>query len=280
MKYYNMGIPCETLPTNCTGIYLIKNLVNNKIYIGQSADIKRRIQEYLRSAQPEKYSKKSERDSKTHLHLAMKKYGIENFSVNILQICEKENLDTLEKKWILLLNSDDPNSGYNETPGGQKSFAPSGEKHSQAKLTQKEVDEIKSLLKNTKMTLGEISNKFYGISKSTISMINHGKIWTDNNTNYPIRKPEYGSIGEKNPKAKFSESQVIEMRTKYSQGEALKDIQDEYEQYGSRSAIQAIIYGQSFKHLPIWSNTDKCWKMKRVSTIPSVKKGGEVGTLE
>ena len=29
-----MGIPCETLPTNCTGIYLIKNLVNNKIYIG------------------------------------------------------------------------------------------------------------------------------------------------------------------------------------------------------------------------------------------------------
>ena len=64
MKYYNMGIPCETLPTNCTGIYLIKNLVNNKIYIGQSVDIKRRIQEHLRSAQPEKYAKKSERDSK------------------------------------------------------------------------------------------------------------------------------------------------------------------------------------------------------------------------
>ena len=143
MKYYNMGIPCETLPTNCTGIYLIKNLVNNKIYIGQSVDIKRRIQEHLRSAQPEKYAKKSGRDSKTHLHLAMKKYGIENFSVNILQICEKENLDALEKKWILLLNSDDPNSGYNETPGGQKNFALLGEKHSQAKLTQKEVDEIK-----------------------------------------------------------------------------------------------------------------------------------------
>lgn len=260
MKYYNMGIPCEALPANCTGIYLIKNLINNKIYIGQSVDIKRRIQEHIRSAQPEKYSQKSERDSKTHLHLAMQKYGVKNFSVNILQICAKEDLDTLEKKWILLLNSNDSNSGYNETSGGQKSFAQSGENHSQAKLTQKEVNEIKFLLKNTKMTLGEISNKFHNISKATISMINQGKLWIDENTSYPIRKTEYGSIGEKNPRAKFSESQVIEMRTKYSQGKKLKDIQDEYERYGSRSAIKAIIYGESFKHLPIWSNKEKCWK--------------------
>lgn len=260
MKYYNMGIPCETFPNNYTGIYLIRNLKNNKIYIGQSVDIKRRIQEHLRSAQPEKYSKKSERDSNTHLHLAMQKYGIENFSVNIIEECQKENLDLLEKKWIKIFNSNNPEIGYNETSGGQKSFTLKGEKHSQAKLTQKEAEEIKILLKDTKLTLSEISKKYNNISNSTISMINQGKIWIDNSIEYPIRKTYYGNPGEKNPNAIFTEKQVMEMRIKYSRGIKLKDIQEEYKKYGSINTINAIIYGRSFKYLPVWKNKTKSWE--------------------
>ena len=33
-----------------TGIYLITNLINNKVYVGQSTDIERRWSEHLRSA--------------------------------------------------------------------------------------------------------------------------------------------------------------------------------------------------------------------------------------
>ena len=54
-----------------TGIYLIRNKINGKVYIGQSTDIHRRWMEHLRSGQPELYSKKSERDSTTPIHLAM-----------------------------------------------------------------------------------------------------------------------------------------------------------------------------------------------------------------
>lgn len=261
MIYYNMGIPCETFPANCCGIYLIRNLINNKVYVGQSVDIKRRAQEHLRSAQPEKYAIKSLKDSKTHIHQAMQKYGIDNFSISIVELIDdRKKLDDLEKKWISLLRSNDPSIGYNETSGGQKSFSPKGEKHSQAKLNQQEVNDIKFLLKNTQMTLGEISQKYHNISKSTLSMINQGKIWVDNSTNYPIRKTDYGNKGDKNPRAKFSNSQVMEIRTKYSKGASLAELQKEYSSYGSKSAIKAIVYGESFKDLPIWSNKTKTWK--------------------
>ena len=48
-SHYNMKISCDAIPS-ISGIYLIRNNVNNKVYIGQSVDIKRRIGEHLRSA--------------------------------------------------------------------------------------------------------------------------------------------------------------------------------------------------------------------------------------
>ena len=43
-----MKIPCD-VNLNCCGIYLIRNKINNKIYIGQSNNIHRRWLEHLRS---------------------------------------------------------------------------------------------------------------------------------------------------------------------------------------------------------------------------------------
>lgn len=37
-----MKTSCDAIRNNCCGIYLIRNNVNNKVYIGQSVDIKRR----------------------------------------------------------------------------------------------------------------------------------------------------------------------------------------------------------------------------------------------
>lgn len=37
-----MKISCDAIHSNCCGIYLIRNNINNKVYIGQSVDIKRR----------------------------------------------------------------------------------------------------------------------------------------------------------------------------------------------------------------------------------------------
>ena len=242
-----------------TGIYLITNLVNGKVYVGQSVDIQRRYSEHIRSAQPDKYSLKNERDSKTPIHLAMQKYGIENFSLRILEECSRELLNEREKYWISMFHSNEKKYGYNVTEGGQETIGCKGENHSQAKLTQIEVNEIKKLLKENKLSMTEIIELYPMVSKSTISMINHGKIWNEPNENYPLRQTYTGLQGSKNHKAKFTEEQVMEIRKLYASGKKPSEIYPLYNNIASNSAIEAILYGKSYTHLPIWKNKTKEW---------------------
>lgn len=102
----------------------------------------------------------------------MQKYGVENFELSILEECSKEDLNDRERFWIAYLKSTNKQFGYNIGEGGQESFALKGENHSQAKLTQKQVDEIKDFLKNSNLTLGEISQLYPFVAKSTLSLIN------------------------------------------------------------------------------------------------------------
>ena len=254
-----MKIPCDAIQNNISGIYIIRNLINNKVYIGQSNDIKRRWQEHIRSGQPDKYAKKSIRDNNAPIHRAMFKYGIDNFDFDILEKCSKDQLNEKEKYWINIFKSNKKELGYNLTEGGQKNFALRGEKHSQAKLTQKEVNEIILLLQTTDLSFGEISKKYHNISNSSLCMINTGKTWYNKNIKYPIRQTNYGSKGSKNPRSKFTEEQVIQIRTMNSQGIKPKDIIPLFKHIATDNAIKAIIYGQSYKHLPIWINKEKKW---------------------
>ena len=241
------------------GIYLITNKINGKKYIGQSIDIERRFCEHLRSGQPEKYSHKNERDINTPIHLAMQKYGVSNFSLTVLEECKKERLDEKEKYWISYYRSNEKQFGYNVLTGGQDNLALKGELHSQAKLSQKDVNIIKDLLKNSNKNLNDILKLFPFISKSTLSMINQGKTWFDEKEKYPLRKMETSHKGSKNGRAKFSEEQVMEIRKKYSEGTPPKKLFIEYDNIASQSAISAILYGKTYKHLPIWNNSKKKW---------------------
>ena len=56
-------------------IYKITNIVNGKFYIGQSADWRSRWRQHKTAAR---------RGNTQHLYMAMRKYGIENFSVEIV----------------------------------------------------------------------------------------------------------------------------------------------------------------------------------------------------
>lgn len=89
-----------------TGIYKITNLVNNKIYIGQSVRIEKRWEDH------KFYSGKEH----TALQAAFKKYGISNFSFEVIEECPKEILDEREIYWIKFYDS--YNNGYNLTKGG------------------------------------------------------------------------------------------------------------------------------------------------------------------
>ena len=97
------------------GIYIIKNDINNKIYIGQSINIKKRIQEHFWKSTCEK-----DISYNSALHNAIRKYGKEHFSWEILQECEPSLLDEYEKLYIKQYNCISPN-GYNILSGGQQS---------------------------------------------------------------------------------------------------------------------------------------------------------------
>jgi group I intron endonuclease len=96
------------------GIYKITNNINGKVYIGQSICIERRW-----------YQHKWDTDREDRLgynsiiHKAFRKYGIENFSFEIIEECGQELLDEKERYWIEKLNTIQPN-GYNILLGGQE----------------------------------------------------------------------------------------------------------------------------------------------------------------
>ena len=87
------------------GIYKITNLVNGKIYVGQSVDMERRFQKHLYA------------NDNFLIHKAIRKYGRQNFSFQILEECSQEQLNDKEILWIKTLNSMVPN-GYNMIDGG------------------------------------------------------------------------------------------------------------------------------------------------------------------
>lgn len=91
------------------GIYKITNLINGKVYIGQSTNIKHRWKEHIQEAKNgiKKYA----------LYNAMRKYGVENFSFEIIEECLEEELDKKEVSYIEKYNS--YYGGYNSTLGGQ-----------------------------------------------------------------------------------------------------------------------------------------------------------------
>lgn len=74
------------------GIYKITNLVNGKVYIGQSVKIERRLGEH-------KNLLSNNRHYNYHLQQAWNKYGKENFAFEIIEKCLKEKLNEKETYW-------------------------------------------------------------------------------------------------------------------------------------------------------------------------------------
>ena len=152
------------------GIYKITNKINGKVYIGQSIDIKRRWKDHRTHYKNGKYP----------LYFAMIKYGIENFSFEVIEECEKEKLNDREIYWISFYNSNNKNNGYNLTNGGEHCAL------TNIKLTEEIASQIKQMLTSSK-TQEEIA-RLFNIDQSNVSRINTGKIFVDETISYPIRK--------------------------------------------------------------------------------------------
>jgi hypothetical protein len=85
------------------GIYKITNLVNKKVYIGQSIDIEYRFNSY----------KRLHCEDQPKLYHSLNKYGIEAHSFEIITECNIEDLNRLERYYQDLYNVLDRDCGLN-----------------------------------------------------------------------------------------------------------------------------------------------------------------------
>lgn len=97
-------------------IYKITNTVNNKAYIGKTTQLKRRIADHVNKLQKCKHHSEC-------LQSDWNMYGEASFTYEIVEKFDSVfnfDADNLEKYWIKIFNSTNPNSGYNQQAGGSR----------------------------------------------------------------------------------------------------------------------------------------------------------------
>ena len=159
----------EVIIMDKCGIYKITNLINGKIYIGQSRCIYRRWVSHRRAAK--------DNSNQTLLYKAMRKYGLENFLFEIEEECSPDQLNDKEAYYMYHYNCFSPN-GYNiRIPVEDNIYV----------HVPDYVHEIIFELMHSHMTMVEIGQKF-SLSDGQIQRINKGESWRLQEYTYPIRK--------------------------------------------------------------------------------------------
>ena len=206
-------------------IYKIENIINHKVYIGQTNNVKRRFSEHKARGYGNEGQKK--------LYRAFNKYGIENFTFSIIET-DIENYD--EKEQYRIKYYDSIENGYNISEGGEHPPVMCKEEHPMAVHTQKDIDNIIYLLKETSTSTKDIA-KITGYNISSINRINLGELWHDDNIDYPIRK-----IQTAQGKAERAKSIIYDLlNTKLTQKEIAK-------KHGvGRTTVTAINNGQNHR---------------------------------
>lgn len=240
------------------GIYKYQNKINHKIYIGQSIDLEQRRYAHKSSA-----FNKNAKDYNSQFHQAIRKYGLENFSYEVIVEISKEEyskqiLDDLEKYFIKYYDS--YKNGYNATEGGDDNpnRGQSGEKNGRALLTREDVYDIRECY-NSHIPFKDVFEKYKDkISKRGLQKVWWFDTWKDIHPEYHTEENKYwhshqakanSSEIASNNKRKFSKETVIQMRKDYDSGLSPKEVQLKYAPNVSWSTIYNIITRHTYKDI-------------------------------
>lgn len=211
------------------GIYIIKNQINDYVYVGQSVNIEARWFAHRWSGESEKAQ-----DRHTPIHVAMKEIGRDLFYLEVLELCDYAELDDREVFWIKHYNSF--HNGYNGTPGGTQVR---GENNPRAILTEAQVEEIREAY-GARIPFREVLDKYKDtISKRGLRKVWHFETWlhvrpevyTDENrlwhsTNSKANIGGNVDLGHNNKARACSEAEIAEMRRLRETGLSYQKIAD------------------------------------------------------
>jgi len=99
-------------------VYLITNLANGKVYVGQTIKpVHARWLQHISSAVT------NHRSNRMYLCKAIRKHGRDNFQVETIATAEtRAAIDNLEALWIIALRANLGEHGYNLIGGGRKGY--------------------------------------------------------------------------------------------------------------------------------------------------------------
>ena len=144
-------------------IYKITNLINGKVYIGQTRDFRKRVGTYLSEL---KYSNRL-------ISQAIKEYGSDNFTIEIVTLCKIHQLDKLERYYINQYRSNDRDYGYNDLP------SPTSRSVEDMLLESNRKRSAHIGLKESNNTKRNKSNKIFIIRDDTIIISDSAKLYGD-----------------------------------------------------------------------------------------------------
>lgn len=214
-------------------IYKITNKITNQIYIGCTIySLEKRFNEHLYRC----YNS----DHKSKLYNSIKKYGNENFMIDLIEECDLTIIYETEKKYIQKF--DTYHNGLNNTLGGEGCL---GYRHS-SDIRKKISDTNKNIERRKGKTYDEIYGNLGEIEKSKRSnTVKH--YWESISENEKkIRIDKLTKSLE--DKSKFTLESKIDIKRKINEGVPLNQIIDQYPNI-SYSMLYAIKKGNRWKNI-------------------------------
>lgn len=219
------------------GIYKWTNLINNKVYIGQSINIEARKAEHIKLSKDLTYT--------TNIAKALRKYSIDNFTFEILEECNVNELDNKESYWINYYDSLNKDKGYNMIEVGAIPNS-TGSNNPMSKLTEEEVLDIRIKIYINKIDSLTVFNQYSNkISFDTFRKVRDGYTWRNVDSSM-ITSIEVNR--QDKPKAKLTKEEVLEIR-KRSETESLNEIAKDYSYKVNRNSIKRIINYKTWKNI-------------------------------
>lgn len=142
-------------------IYVIKNNINNKLYIGQtSQSLDTRFKAHIRDSEAidfENFVYKY----KNKLYNAFRKYGVDKFYIEVVEECDNTLLNEREIYYIQYFDS--YNNGYNSTLGGEgaRIYSFSKEEEQQIIKLYEELKSIKAVARHMGCSIRPINEIMY-----------------------------------------------------------------------------------------------------------------------
>ena len=217
---------------------MIRNLVNGKVYVGQTRNFAIRRAGHLYAAR---------KGLKRPLYAAIRKYGEVNFLFEILEECQDDDVNERERFWVKQLDSFNSLHGYNLTSGGEQG-------KDMSDLTRQRLSESLSGLEKSLDHRKKISNArlgwvgLRGDANPNRKRVLEGRPLKES-TRQVLSRLASQRTGEKNSNAKLTEGIVRCIKQRLAAGATVADVVREFDI--SRSQVNRIKSGQHWTHVRV-----------------------------